>query len=550
MPRVAAVLLACLIAAPAGAGAQTIGSIRVESKNVFDPAVPGEDLWLFRVANWIHFVSRDAVLEREVLQAPGEAFDELRAQETERNLRAFPFIRSAEASMEGSTLVLRTQDAWTTKLVSGLGREGGEDFAFAGIEESSVFGYGKTASYIFDEQGDQRRHEVRYVDPRLVGSDVRLIGLYSGGNITDEWGLDLKRDFLSLRSPYAFEVNWLDLRAERRLYQFAQETTRFEQRHRRVRALGRVKVYERGVWAHRAALGWDAEKHQFASLTRTASGTLPPDREHQGPVAGWSWSQAKYIEKRNINTAGRVEDFNLGNEFDALVGWLPAKWSGGRDQTLFEARMRQGARLGEDDFVVAAGGVRGRQRAARVEDVLWYGSVNLISQTETFYPKTWIFHFEAALASNLAREKQLRLGGSTGLRGYKFDSFTGEKAFVFNVEQRLNHPREFFHLLRLGAAFFFDAGAVWAEHETFRFDRVKSDAGLGLRFIPTRSDTGRVGRLDVAYALNGGPGGERWSVSLIGGQAFDLFDNTVADILQGPGTDLTEESIGERLRRR
>ncbi len=93
--------------------------------------------------------------------------------------------------------------------------------------------------------------------------------------------------------------------------------------------------------------------------------------------------------------------------------------------------------------------------------------------------------------------------------------------------------------MRLGAAVFVDSGLVGAEGTSMTLRNLKSDVGAGLRAASTRSRSGGVARIDVAYALNRGPGGgSRWVISIKGGQAFNLFNSAARGVNQSPPSRL------------
>jgi hypothetical protein len=50
----------------------TIGEIRVETRSIFDPDKPGEDKWVFRVADRLHRTTRPEVIRRQILLEPGD----------------------------------------------------------------------------------------------------------------------------------------------------------------------------------------------------------------------------------------------------------------------------------------------------------------------------------------------------------------------------------------------------------------------------------------------------------------------------------------------
>jgi outer membrane protein assembly factor BamA len=110
----------------AAVSSETIRSVTVETTNVFDPSVPGEDWWPFRIANRIHQRTRKEVVRRELLLDVGDNYDRLKALESERNLRGLGIFRRADVKAVprkdgGSDLIARTQDSWTTNILLGAG---------------------------------------------------------------------------------------------------------------------------------------------------------------------------------------------------------------------------------------------------------------------------------------------------------------------------------------------------------------------------------------------------------------------------------------------
>src|ERR1700688_2430939 len=73
-----------------------IRSISVEVKNVFDPSVPGEQYWPYRVADAVHIRTRSSVILNQLLVKPGDEADQQLLDESERNLRALPFVKDAK----------------------------------------------------------------------------------------------------------------------------------------------------------------------------------------------------------------------------------------------------------------------------------------------------------------------------------------------------------------------------------------------------------------------------------------------------------------------
>ncbi|HEY0591308.1 MAG TPA: hypothetical protein VGF40_06050, partial [Thermoanaerobaculia bacterium] len=108
--------------------------------------------------------------------------------------------------------------------------------------------------------------------------------------------------------------------------------------------------------------------------------------------------------------------------------------------------------------------------------------------------------------------------GETGLRGYRLHAFEGDRVAILNLEHRIFLGRELWHVLSPGAAAFVDAGL--AGSALTGWGHAKTDVGVGLRLGLSRAPR-NLFRLDVAYALDPDPRGERgFVVSFSSGQAF------------------------------
>ena len=52
----------------------TIGRIIIDNRNIFDPEIPAEDRWLYRMANALHVRTRPQVIESQLLFAEGDEY--------------------------------------------------------------------------------------------------------------------------------------------------------------------------------------------------------------------------------------------------------------------------------------------------------------------------------------------------------------------------------------------------------------------------------------------------------------------------------------------
>lgn len=526
--------------------APVVGEVQIGPRlGVFDPAVPGEGWWPFRLADRIHFVTREEVIRRELLIKPKDPWSELKVLESERNLRALGSFRFVEAKSrprpDGKVdIAVRTQDSWTTIPNLSLGTEGGESFFSYGLQENNLFGYNKAVSFLHSQKGPNVRNDLRYTDPRLAGSRLRLSAMEATTSHGDSTGLDLARPFYSLDTAYAYGMGWARTNDEDTVYQDGQTLSRFLEHGRSATLSAGLSLGKSDSLVQRAEAGWFYSKSRFTSETGTAPGTVPRDRELSGPTLGYSWTQPRYIKETYIDRMERVEDYNLGNELSFLGGYAGRHLQSDRDRWLFNVTDQQGLGLGEGRFALAQVGAAGRAAGQDWENALLFTNLDLFWKSRRPFLNTWVVHLEGATVRRMDKENQVVLGGDTGLRGYANNAFTGAKAVLFNVENRFFIPGEYLHLVRVGGAVFFDTGAVAREGSGLSMTSFKSDLGAGLRLASTRSRSGGVVRIDLAYALDRGPGPSRWVLSVRGGQAFSIFNSATRRLRRPPVSRLNQ----------
>jgi len=547
-------LAALALVAAAPSLAQPVSKVSIERSNVFNPAVPGEDWWPFQTANRIHFLTREHIVEHDNLLPVGAFWDPLKAVETERNLRSLGFLRHASVDpkfLDDGTvdLRIRTQDSWTLVPQFSLGTEGGDDFLIFGAQEGNLLGLGKGISLFHSQVGSEIRNDLRYTDPRLFGTWNELTTQFADTSRGTESGVRVTKPFFSHDAPHAWEASWARIVQENSLYENGDEISKFDADFRAVRSRFGARVGQIGDTTHRVNLGTLYAKSDFAATSETRAGSLPSDRELSGPLFGYSWIQTRCRSERNIDQMQRTEDYNLGNDFSIEGGPMLESWGSDRDRWMLHASDRQGIPFGPGRFALTEVGVEGRSAGGSVENGIFFANLNLFWKTGWILDQTFVGHLEFNSTRRLDGERQLVLGGDTGLRGYKNNAFTGQRSLLLNLENRLFWDRELCHLVYMGGVVFFDSGVI-ASSARGLANRVKNDVGAGLRFSPSRSSSGGVVRIDVAYAINEGPGGSRWVVSVRGGHAFSLFGSANRGTRRHPDSALAEDDPSIRLRRR
>ena len=528
-----------------------IAEIIIERANVFDPNVKGEDSWAFQTANKLHFITREKIVRDELLFAPGERWDALRVLESERNMRSgYPYRRAEITPVprpDGRVdALVRTQDAWSTNPQIGLGTSGGQSSASFGIEENNLLGYGKSINFSHSEgqstAGYQRSNSYGYGDPRFLGTRLALGAAYSKSNNADTESTSLTRPFYSLATGRAVTVSWRNANSIGTEVRDGSDYSKFAERNRVVNAEYGLRLNQDRWFVQRVEAGWYENRAVFGRTDETPGtlpGTQPANLNMSGPTIGYSWIQPRYVKETYIDRMERIEDFNLGNELRARTGYMARGTGSDEDRWIFNLADQQGLGLGEGRFALAGVGLSGRIFNNKLENGLATANFNFFWKNYIWTrTRTLVAHVEAAQGHSLDLENQIILGGSNGLRGYKNDAFVGGRSILMNLEDRFFFDGEYFHLVRFGGAVFVESGSVVPEGSGFSPARFRSDVGAGLRAASTRSTSGNVVRMDIAYALNGGPGGSRWVVSLRGSQAFNFFNSASGGVITSPGPGL------------
>ncbi|UPT72645.1 MAG: hypothetical protein M0D55_11860 [Elusimicrobiota bacterium] len=454
------------------AAGERVAEIRIERVNVFDPTVPGEDWWPFRVANRIHVPTRESVIRREILFAPGEVWDPLKVIQSERNLRTNGAFRRVDIlpvkRPDGQVdAVVRSQDSWTTNPRFAAGTEGGETFFSMGVEEGNILGYGKSVAFDYGRSNGRTASSYSYGDPRFLGTRLGLNGSYSKGSTGDASALSLTRPFYALEAHGASAASWRRYSDEFTIQREAADFSKHRKSRRTAEASVGRRVSEDPALVQRVEAGWYADRLQYEPMKETAPGFLPAGRELSGPTFGYTLIQANYIKETYIDRMERVEDFNLGNEFSARAGWMGERTGSDRDRMIWNVSNQHGVRFAPGRFAIARAALQGRTAGGRWENGLANVDLNMFWKTNWRGDHTLVAHAEGAFGRFLDKDSQVILGGATGLRGYKNNSFTGGKAVLVNFEDRFFFPGEYLHLVRLGAAVFVDSGFVADEGRTW-----------------------------------------------------------------------------------
>jgi hypothetical protein len=237
-----------------------------------------------------------------------------------------------------------------------------------------------------------------------------------------------------------------------------------------------------------------------ARTSTALQGPLPSDRTLAVPYARFELIQDGYVTTHNFDQIGRTEDLQYGLQIAAELGpSLPAL--GGDDAMLTQLSAGRGYELPHGQSLFLNGSASGRLQSGELRDGLLSGSARYFARVNERF--MLFASLTGAFGHALDLDHELELGGDSGLRGYPLRYQTGSSRVLGTVEARLFTDWYPFHLARVGAAAFADAGVVSGDSATGSAGAgTLRDLGFGLRLGNTRSALCNVLHIDLAFPLD------------------------------------------------
>ncbi|HEV2852354.1 MAG TPA: hypothetical protein VHC97_06075 [Thermoanaerobaculia bacterium] len=500
---------ACTAEQPAEKPA-TVREIHVRTQNVFDPNKPGEDKAVFRWADKLHIVTRPEVIERQVLLKPGDEYSAEQAAESERILRKNRYLYDARIRPvpvgDGQVdLEVTTRDVWTLQGGVSFHRSGGANSTRFEIEDVNFLGTGKGISLSHQSSVDRTSDLFSYSDPSLLGTHGRIQLDYADNSDGSLESFTLERPFYSLDTRWALGLQAASEDRIDPLYDRGHVSDRFQQKQDVIGVYAGLSPGLSDRHTHRWLAGFTLERDRFDPAEGfEAPALLPADRTLAYPWISYDSLQDGYFTVHDLDRLQRTEDVNTGRQLHLRLGYSSTAWGGTLDRLIADTSASIGWKPTPRQLVLAS--FQGGSRLSRsvAENLLVGGSLRYY--VRDFGDNLLYAGVQADVAHDLDPERQLLLGGDTGLRGYPLRYLQGDHRFLFTLEQRLFSNRELFHLVHLGAAAFFDAGSAWFEDGDGKIAaqrRLVKDVGLGLRFGSSRSARGTLVHLDLAFPLDG-----------------------------------------------
>jgi hypothetical protein len=484
--------------------AQTIDTIVVENANVFDRAGDGPG-FIARLANALHIRTRASVIRRSLLVAPGQLYDSARAAESERALRALGVFRSVrvDTARLGATgpLALRvvTADGWSSKPQANYSTAGGDETWEIGFVEENFLGTASELGVSYGRTPDRRRLDFQYLNPLFFVPRATLLLRY--GDLSDgrrgAWQVGVP--FYQTSAPRALVTYGEWAREHVLMFSGGTLDSIMQRRALRVGVTGGVAVRATSRDYLRLWFGAEWRREDFA---RDDSTTLPPIPFPRSTfVAGRGGLEIRHVRFRvleHFNSYARREDVDvsqtlrLGAVVESGVGYeargqVSTVWRGGFALLYGEATGLDSTRVG--------------------------GRLTIVSQN--LPRQTLIAHAEAGALHKPKPGAEFDLWfDQRGPRLFPAHAFTGTRMAWLAFEDRILVADDLWGMVGLGLAPFVDYGGAWYADDPARLG---GDAGVALRFGPTRAVRGDAGELAVGYRFGSGTG---WAIAVRRGFRF------------------------------
>ncbi len=517
------VLLALVIASTAHAQPTPplrIGKITIQALDVYSP-IEAEHGYVFRLADRLHIETRRSVIEQFLLFHEGDAYLPERLQETERNLRALSFLKSAlvTASLPHDGVVdvkVTTQDAWSIAPETQAGSRGGMNTYGATISESNLLGFGKNVEVGWNKNIDRRELLFNYNDPAFMAPYLRAHFGYAHTSDGYNRQFNLRRPFFAFATPWASDALFVAFRQNDRLYRDGVQVARFKQNHRAVSASYGIALDPNDDRANRLLAGFRFLNDDFAPIAGHQG--IEMSRRFRYLFVRYQHAENDFLKLNFVNKDLRYEDVNLGRQYSVEAAVSPSAFGVHSTTEFIRVTGGDGLRIGENGFAMPTVAASTRLGSG-LQNAIASANVLYVFRSGGDYPRALVGRLTVNSGWRLDPELQFFADGLTGLRGYRAHTFAGDRSMVMNLEERLHLGREIFQLASPGVVAFIDAGNA-TNNGLSSLLALKSDVGVGIRIGLPRTPKNLL-RIDFSYALNRDPLGRRgWLVSFSSGQAF------------------------------
>ena len=515
-----------------------VKNIYLNKKDVFDST--SKD-WFFaaRLANSLHTMTRDYVIEDEFLFDEDEFLEPDNCEETARNLRSIGIFASVSITVDTlendeADVFVTTQDRWSTVPSLIYSTSGGVQNYGVQYRELNLFGWG---SY-FGAQGLYRTEnsigwqgKIDFIQRKIFRSTLTFSGSLRANKYRTDQLATIEKQYLTLSTPMAYGVSYFD--------SFGKDFVFSGSRY----SLQPFHLGQAEAWF---SIAGKKKDRIFATLYTGVQDVVrfnPTYRQafdNSGKVLVGFSSLTQNFQTVNRLNSYEIEDMPIGAWGTVVLGkTFPIIWKStttSLDGGLFYAggQVEQSALWGN---LYVFGQISGGSGFSSANARYTYQEFLGISHYRLTDKLILAGRLRQQTAWNWDGFRQLVLDADAGLRGYRANGLAGDNRIIGNLEARFFTDWELW-IFRFSGVAFYDIGSVWQVNTPISGAQFHHALGMGLRLHNTKTiGQDATLRVDVAYNLDEKNFGVVFSTS----QLFSAFGKHVYKLPQIFGLTIDSE---------
>lgn len=493
-------------ALPGKADNRRIHIIELQQLNVFDTTLPEENNALFRFANSAHIQTKPEVIRSVLLFQEGDAYDPQKLIESERLLRQQRYLYDAQITAwiacEGDVHInVVTRDLWTLLPDLGFSQSGGKSSARIGFRETNLLGLGKRLSLTYTTDDERKGYTFVYEDPNVLNSRYTSRLEYADNDDGQMHRLAFELPFFATDTPYSYGFNVLRNQRTESLYEQGEVVHEFATTSDLKNIYFGLSSALSDTWTQRTLVGFQEDSESF-ELTPQSTLPLTQARHNRFPYVEIQWFENQFVKVRNLDSISRTEDLSLGWNIQTRFGYSSESISNDESRFIYYLNASKALYLNDHSLLRVAAQLQGTWLESSGQPQNQMSTLNIQYFLNTSSTQSWFLNAEYQAIHNMTADRQLTLGGESGLRGYPAQYQQGNKKQLLNIERRYYWEYDLWQLFKVGGAAFFDIGKVTG-HSLFTPQQGwLSDAGVGLRLAPSRANSTLMLHLDLAWPLS------------------------------------------------
>ena len=501
---------------------------------------------LASIARAVHATTRPELIRRFLLLERGDKCSEIRRAESERILRAQPFIADAQvyvvASEDDDRVDLEVRTSDEAAIVFGGGVRASAPHVIALLAgNANVAGQGLYTSVLWrDGLGFRDAVGIRLIDHQFAGRPWILALDGERASLGGSWRIELAHPYLTDLQRFAWRVRtarsngYVELRQPDGLRPSVGLQRGFFDVGGilRVGQPGRLNLIGLSLTGLEERPGTRLvlpESGVVRDIGPLTDPSVPRRIVRANVLAGFR--DISFVRLEGLDALAAAQDVPIGFQVGALLGRsLPVPGEREDEDIFVAADLYVGATSGASTSRLQLQ-AEGRQPfgSAAWDGVIATGRLTHYLRISPRQRNQTVLEFSGAYHQRTPF--QLHLGvPEGGVRGYEESHFAGGRRLVARTEQRftLGNP---FGLADAGVAVFGDAGRQWAGDVPFGVTTpVKASIGVSLLAAVPRRST-RVWRADLAIPLSAGANAS-WTVSFTNADRTPFVFRSARDIAE------------------